>query len=203
MPKLNTILGLERTVVLASASPRRQELLENIGLHFDTFHPSLDEPLPMQDEQPEDYVVRLAAEKCKAVVGHLIQDSIVISADTVVCFDGNILGKPKNEQDAIRMLRTLSGNMHTVYTGFSVLDMATNRSIEDYSATNVYFEQLLEHEIQGYVATGLPLDKAGAYGIQGDLGSVFVSRIEGDYFNVVGLPLNKVYRALQKFSKYS
>lgn len=200
MPKLNTLLGLRNPVVLASASPRRKLLLENIGLHFSVFHTSVKEDAPKPEQSPAEYVKQLAIEKCKAALPHIIQESVVIAADTVVYHDSKILGKPETQHQAKEMLEKLSGSMHEVFTGFCVCNMANDKTITDYARTEVHFRDLSDEEIYGYVSTGAPMDKAGAYGIQEDMGSVFVSHIVGDYFNVVGLPINMVYLALQDIS---
>lgn len=122
----------------------------------------------------------------------------MIAADTIVVLDGKILNKPVDAADAKHMLQTLSGHSHTVYSGVTVLDVPSNRAIEDVQATKVTFRELNEAEIDAYVATGSPLDKAGAYGIQDDFGAVFVSHIEGCYYNIVGLPLEMLYTNLSR-----
>jgi septum formation protein len=200
MAKLNTLLGLRNPVVLASASPRRKQLLENIGLQFSVFHTSVDEAPPAPGQSPSDYVMELAVQKCKAALPHIVQDSVVIAADTVVYYNEKILGKPESQHDAKDMLEMLSGDMHEVFTGYCICNMANERNHTGFSRTEVHFRKLSAEEIYGYVSTGSPMDKAGSYGIQEDMGSVFVSHIVGDYFNVVGLPINKVYQALRQVS---
>jgi septum formation protein len=134
-----------------------------------------------------------------ADVAQRFDRGIVLGSDTIVVLDGVLLGKPASEEDACRMLRTLSGRTHTVFTGFALVDAETKKSYIDCEQTDVTFRILDDDEITAYVAAGSPMDKAGAYGIQDDFGAVFVERITGDYYTVVGLPLSKVYCALQRF----
>jgi septum formation protein len=173
-------------LVLASQSPRRSELLRNAGIPFRVQAADVDET-PLPGEPPVDYVRRLAHAKANAVPGNL-----VLGADTVVVASGEILGKPANPADATRMLQLLSGRSHEVITGVC---LAGAETIVAHDTTTVFFSPLTGEEIAGYVATGEPMDKAGAYAIQG-LASRFVERIEGSYSNVVGLPVALVYRLL-------
>ena len=177
--------------ILASASPRRKELLETAGYQFDII-PSCCEEIVPAGLTPKDTVEGLAYQKALDVYADH-PDSVVLGADTVVCFDGKILGKPESEEDAVRMLTMLSGQTHEVRTGIALL----GKGIEFVSseAAMVTFFQLSEEQIRNYVATGEPMDKAGAYGIQGK-GAVLVRSVLGDYFNVVGLPIATVARAL-------
>jgi len=168
-------------LVLASGSPRRRELLEGLGVRFTVRPVDLDES-PLPGEAPKDYVLRLAVEKAAAASGEL-----VLAADTTVVVDGEILGKPRDDEDARRMLRLLSGREHSVLTGIALGKVA------EVDETLVRFAPLSEAEIDWYVATGEPRDKAGAYAIQG-LGSLFVEAVEGSYSNVVGLPIPRMYR---------
>jgi len=172
-------------ILLASASPRRRELFAHLGYPFATCAVEVDEaPLP-REEAPAT-VLRLA--RAKAEAARLDDpDGIVIGADTVVEVDGTILGKPADPADAARMLARLAGREHRVWTGVAVLGPGTREAVEA-AVTRVWFRPMGPDEIAAYVATGEPLDKAGAYGIQ-ERGAVFVERIEGDYFTVVGLPL--------------
>jgi len=170
-------------LVLASGSPRRRELLEGLGVRFKVRPVDLDES-PLPGEAPGDYVLRLAIEKAAARVE---PGELVLAADTTVVVDGEILGKPRDDEDARRMLRLLAGREHAVLTGIALGKAA------EVDETLVRFAPLSEAEIDWYVATGEPRDKAGAYAIQG-LGSLFVDGVEGSYSNVVGLPIPRMYR---------
>ena len=172
-------------LILASASPRRRELLEQMGLSDFTIRPAVDEI--EADHLPPDEAVRMIAlAKGQAVAKTAKAGELVLAADTEVWFGGKLLGKPKDEADARRMLRQLSGAKHTVYSGVAlILDGKVCTGVE---VTDVYFRALTDREIVAYVATGEPMDKAGAYGIQGKAAH-FVRRIEGDVYNVIGLPL--------------
>ena len=178
-------------LILASKSPRRKEILEGLGLEFRCESPEVDESHPPKVE-PSLLVRELALRKAEAVKLQGSTD-LVISADTIVYHRGRILGKPKNEEDALVMLRLLSGDTHTVYTGFAVRSMY--KTVCDFCATEVRFRALDDDEIIKYIKTGEPMDKAGAYGIQG-IGSLLVQSIEGDYQNVVGLPASPLMRCL-------
>ena len=172
-------------IVLASQSPRRRELLERLGLPFRTLVPDIDErmdrPLP-----PAELVAVISAEKARAAQALAGPEAIVIAADTVVALDGAVLGKPAGGADAARMLSALAGRTHHVYTGLTVLRGERVRTVSEETA--VTFRPLTEREIAAYVRTGEPLDKAGAYGIQG-YGALLVEGIQGDYYNVMGLPV--------------
>lgn len=176
-------------IILASASPRRSELLKQVGVTFAVSVAEIDETR-FENESPSVLVSRLSREKALAVS---VSNEIVIAADTVVALGDNVLGKPQNSEDAVRMLQELSGKSHTVYTGFSVLQ--GNKLVTDVVATEVVFRDLASEEIFRYVANGEPMDKAGAYGIQGEA-AAFVSEIHGDYYNVVGLPLCRLISVL-------
>lgn len=185
-----------RQIILASASPRRQELLHLIGLDFKVIPSSFDES-SVGECPPEEHVMATASGKALDV-SRLLSDGVIIGADTIVAVDDGILGKPQDESDAKRMLMLLSGRSHFVYTGLSVLVLKAGEEImhlKDYVSTEVIFGYLPEPLIDAYVATGEPMDKAGAYGIQ-ERGSVLVEGIVGDYFNVVGLPVYKLSRML-------
>ena len=185
------------TLVLASQSPRRREILERAGLAFSVRIAGVAEQ-PEPDELPVEYVRRLSRAKAEAV--RRAPGEIVLGADTVVVLDEHILEKPVDAQDAARMLRLLSGREHSVVTGICLVsDQGAASSHEE---TRVHFTALSDREIEDYVASGEPMDKAGAYAIQG-LASKFINRIEGDYFNVVGLPIALVYRHLKLLSKPS
>ncbi len=182
-------------IILASKSPRRKKLLKQIGLKFRTAIFEVEENLS-QNLSPSKLVQRLAKEKLEAAKSE-IKNSIIITADTIVVLNGEILGKPRTEKEAIAMLKKLSGVKHNVYTGFAIYNDANGKEIVGYEKTCVAFRELEDAEIMEYVKSGSPLDKAGAYGIQDDYGAVFVRKISGCYYNVVGLPLAKVYQALQ------
>lgn len=181
-------------IVLASGSPRRKEILEKIGVSFVTDPVCVDETLPssIEAEKASEY---LAFKKASAALLLHPKDT-VIGADTTVVIDGEILGKPSSCADAHEMLRRLSGNCHTVYTGVCVMKKGQKQLFT--SAAKVYFMKLSESEIEDYIATGEPMDKAGAYGIQG-YGCRFVEQIEGDFYTVMGLPAAKTYEALKNF----
>ena len=182
-------------LILASASPRRRELLTQAGFTFTVESADIDEA-PLPDEPAAAYVQRLAVEKAQAVCALHRHDSkpfTVLAADTAVVSEGQILGKPLNPADAERMLTLLSGRTHAVMTGIAAV--TPTRTLADVEITQVTFNLLQTEEIEAYVATGEPLDKAGAYGIQG-YAARWIPRIEGDYFNVVGLPIARVVRLL-------
>jgi septum formation protein len=180
------------SLVLASASPRRAELLRNAAIAFTVEAAQVPEQ-PFANEKPVDYAQRLARDKARAVHARH-PDSAVLGADTVVVIDEHLLEKPRNEHDAARMLRLLSARSHQVVTGVCLVAPGFERS--EAEITQVVFNPLSEDEIAYYVQTGEPMDKAGAYAIQG-IASRWVERIEGCYFNVVGLPLPRVYRMLR------
>ena len=193
-------------LILASASPRRADLLRSAGIEFDVSHANVDESV-LPGETPEEHVRRLADAKARAVLARAGARP-VLGADTVVVVDGQILGKPRDDGDARRMLRLLSGRQHVVMTGVCLLNSAGPAKAGHYeqrggpakarhyihvTVTTVEFAALTDAEIDGYVASGEPADKAGAYAVQG-LASRFVTRIDGSYSNVVGLPVDVVYR---------
>lgn len=183
------------TLILASGSPRRQELLRQIGLSFTVVPSQVQENLP--SGEPAHLVESLALAKAGEVAGRL-RSGLVLGADTVVALDGAILGKPSGPAEAAAMLSRLSGKHHDVYTGLALVHAASGHRMVEHEHTVVRFRKLLDSEIAAYVQSGEPLDKAGAYGIQG-LAAVFVSGITGCYFNVVGLPLSRLWRMLQEF----
>ena len=197
-------------IVLASASPRRKELLEKIGMEFEIC-PAKGEEV-MTEQAPDQVVLELSARKAREVASGILtynenhkelvtpQEILVIGADTVVAYDGQILGKPKDEEDAGRMLSLLSGNTHSVYTGVTFVFMDQENRCGQYSffeETKVEFYPLSEKEIDSYVASGDPMDKAGGYGIQGPF-AAYVKGIRGDYNNVVGLPVARIFQELKK-----
>ena len=185
----------EPRIILASSSPRRADLLRSIGVEFE-IAPSQVQERPHTGEAPADYITRLARAKVISIARKREQ-GLVIGADTIVVLDGKILGKPVDEADAVRMLRSLSGRWHAVMTGVALYDVATRQEVADYDKTLVRFGQMNEPEIDWYVKSSEPMDKAGAYGIQG-LASLFIEEIAGNYFNVVGLPLPLVYRLARR-----
>ncbi|MCH7951505.1 septum formation inhibitor Maf [Patescibacteria group bacterium] len=182
-------------LILASSSERRRELLSWLGVPFEVVVSELDES-QIQADDPGSLVSRLAVEKAKAVAKDL-NDGLVIGADTIVYIGGEIIGKPKDEKDAVRILRKLSGNTHWVYTGVAVVDASSGKNSVDVEKTAVTFREIPEGEIQAYVDSGEPLDKAGGYAIQ--MGAAgFVEKVEGSYTNVVGLPLLTLAELLEK-----
>jgi septum formation protein len=182
-------------LVLASRSPRRRDILQQAGIPFVVRPMDVDET-PRPGEAAREYVTRIAGEKAKAAAeGLSIPGEIVLGADTTVVVQGEILGKPLDIADARRMLHKLSGRRHAVLTGICL--RSAGRVIEDCAETSVWFAPLMPQEIEEYAASGEPMDKAGAYAIQG-LASKFIQRIEGCYFNVMGLPVALVYRHLRK-----
>ncbi|HSO75679.1 MAG TPA: Maf family protein [Blastocatellia bacterium] len=181
----------EPEIILASSSPRRADLLAAIGVDFQIV-PSHIHERAHPDESPGDYITRLARAKVVAVARSR-DVGLIIGADTVVVLDGVLMEKPGNQQDARRMLRELSGRWHAVLTGVALFDAASHREVADYEKTLVRFARLTDREVDWYVESGEPMDKAGAYGIQG-LAAMFVEEIAGNYSNVVGLPIPLVYR---------
>lgn len=182
------------TLILASDSPRRKELLENAGIEF-AVRPAQINEARLQGESAEDYVRRLAREKALSVARTAPPGTLVLGADTAVAAAGQIFEKPVDAADAARMLRLLSGGTHRVLTGVCIVRAPEKIEALKHETTTVIFNPMTEEEIQRYVASGEPLDKAGAYGIQG-LASKFVRRVEGCFFNVVGLPVPLVYSLL-------
>jgi septum formation protein len=182
------------TIVLASASPRRSELLESAGISFRVAPADIDEEA-LPEEEPVDYVLRLAEEKAKASA-EKTEGRFFLGADTIVVCQGEIMGKPKDTADADRMLKKLSGVPHEVVTGFAIYDKERKGAVRNAVRTKVFFKHLRDEEISSYIATGCPFDKAGAYAIQGGAAHM-VQKIEGSYTNVVGLPLCEVVEALR------
>lgn len=191
-------------IILASGSPRRREIMQQVGIEFD-IETSEEEEL-YHSTEPEEIVKELALMKAQAVAGHHEKRGItVIGADTVVVYDGKILGKPKDEDDAYRMIEMLQGEYHQVYTGVAILDYDTGgkeQIISHAEETKVYVVSMEPEEIRTYIATKEPMDKAGAYGIQGYF-AAYIGRIEGDYYNVVGLPIAYVSGELKKIRERS
>jgi septum formation protein len=185
-----------KRIILASASPRRKALLEQIGLKF-TVDACVREDAEFTRQEPHQLAREISMKKAESVSG-AYKDAIIIAADTIGVLDGRIIGKPDSESEARTMLASLSGRSHTVITGFAVLDTFTHQAISRSVETIVHMRPITNSEIEEYVKTGEPLDKAGAYAIQG-LGAVFVKKIEGDYSNVIGLPLCALAEVLKEF----
>ncbi|MCM1185682.1 MAG: Maf family protein [Lachnoclostridium sp.] len=191
-------------IILASASPRRRELLEQIGLHFEVRVSDVEEKACAH--APENLVRELSRQKAEAVFEELSkekpsEDFLVIGADTIVAYEGRILGKPEDAEDALQMLRLLQGHTHEVYTGVTFFYQGSNGERDKktfYEVTKVHFYPMSREEIAAYVDTGEPLDKAGAYGIQG-IFAKYVKGIEGDYNNVVGLPVGRLYQEIREY----
>ena len=187
-------------IVLASGSPRRKELLEMVGIKNLTVIPDTSEEKMTLGLAPEETVCEIALNKAKNVSSLCDKNDIIIAADTLVYLDNEAISKPVNKADAVEILRRLSGRRHTVYTGIALLK--GNEHVTQAEQTDVFFRELTDDEIFAYVETGEPMDKAGAYGAQG-IASIFVKRIEGDFFNVMGLPLCSLSIMLKNFCNMS
>lgn len=185
-----------KKIILASQSPRRKQLLEQVGLSFEVDPSNYDEDMTLK-MSPRKLAEYLSLGKAKDVLKKH-KNSIIVSADTIVVVDNELFGKPKTPKKARYMLKKLSGKAHFVITGFTIIDTETNKQISKSVKTKVYFKKLSEEEINAYIATGEPLDKGGGYAIQGKA-SLFVEKIEGDYFNVVGLPIMLLSQELKNF----
>lgn len=183
-------------LILASASPRRKELLAKIGLSFDII-PAKGEEI-ITKESPVEVVMELSQQKAREIAEQQTADCIIIGADTIVAKGETIMGKPKDTADAHRMLAEISGDCHQVYTGVTMIRRGKQeKSVTFAEKTDVYLYPMSEEEINAYIASGDPMDKAGAYGIQGDF-AIHVKGIAGDYYNVVGLPIGRVYQELKR-----
>jgi septum formation protein len=187
---------MARKIILASQSPRRFELMKMAGLEFEVVSSNVDETHPSGLDIFE-IPLYLASKKAMAVKSNINEDAIVIGADTVVILNGKIYEKPGGRQHAIDMLLTLNGQMHQVVTGVCIL--SNNKEVQFSEITNVYFNELQRDEVEYYVDAFKPYDKAGSYACQEWIGAVGIRRFEGDYFNVVGLPINRVYKELKNF----
>jgi len=189
-----------RPIILASASPRRKKIFEMLNIPVSVMPSDAEEYAP-NGKTPGETVCMLAEIKA-ADVAESLTDGIIISADTIVVLDDQILGKPNNHDEAASMLKKLSGREHSVYTGVCVIDKIKGKLNQKrftfFERTKVTFSSLDEWEIEQYIKSGSPMDKAGAYGIQDDMGSLFVNQIEGDYYNVVGFPINAFYQTLKR-----
>ena len=184
-------------LILASQSPRRRLLLKQIGLRFSVRPSAVPEDV-LDHEPPAHNAKRIALSKALEI-SRRVRRGIVIGADTIVVLGDRILGKPKTRNEARQMLHSLSGKMHTVYTAFALIDAETGEQVVKLEKTKVWFRKLSSEEIRSYVATGSPMDKAGAYGIQDDYGAVFVKRVEGCFYTVVGFPLTLFFTTLHDF----
>lgn len=181
-------------IVLASGSPRRKEILENMNLKFDIIKSEIEET-KIENESPENLVKRLSYEKAYDIACKNIED-IVIGADTVVVLENEVLGKPKDKEEAFEMLKRMSGKEHSVITGVSILCLNIKKEISNFYVSKVKFKNLSDEDIYSYIETGECMDKAGAYGIQG-LGGLLVEYIKGDYFNIVGFPISSTSEILK------
>ena len=184
---------MKTNLVLASQSPRRKELLATLGIPF-TVMPSQIDEIPEHGELPEAFVIRIARDKGIEVASR-VKQSVVLSADTIVTIDQEILGKPLDKEDALGMLRKLSGRCHFVYTAVCLINQPKGETLEGVEKTSVWFDPLTDEQILDYIQREDVMDKAGAYAIQGYAG-VYIPRIEGNYFNVMGLPLPLVHKLL-------
>lgn len=190
---------MSKPIILASSSPRRSHLLHQIGITFTVDGSNIPEEVD-DGKSPQEIVLELSHRKASDVAGRH-QAAYVIGADTIVVLDGAVLGKPVDPPDALRMLRLLSGRTHQVYTGFCIIETPGDRSVSDHVVTSVTFRKLSEEEIGEYVRGGSPMDKAGAYGIQDDRGAIFIERIDGCFYNVVGFPLARFHQRFLEFRK--
>ncbi len=186
---------MKQKIILASTSPRRKELAQQMGLEFVIVPSSYEEDMTMK-LSPKELVKTLAYGKAKDVAVKF-KEGIVIGVDTFIVFNGKKLGKPKTKQQAIDMLKSFSGKSQKVYSGVALIDCKTGKEIKDYEVTTLKFRKLDPAEIKKYVETGEPMDKAGAYAIQG-LSSIFVEKINGCYHNIVGFPIHNIYKNLKK-----
>jgi len=183
-------------VVLASASPRRQELLKRLVSDFMIIESDFDENSVKFSGSCPDYVMESSLGKAMNVAGRLTRPSLVVGCDTIVSFENKVLGKPSDYNEAFSMLRMLSGRVHQVYSGITLINTENHVVKKDFVVTGVMFSVIDDGEIRRYIESGEPMDKAGAYGIQG-FGGVFVEEIHGCYYNVVGLPLNKLHKMIK------
>lgn len=184
-----------RKIILASKSERRKSLLEQVGLEFEVRESEYEEDMTVMSDPYE--LVKFLALKKGEDVARQYDDAIVISGDTFVVFEGKFIGKPKDEQDATRMLRNFSGKKHEIVSGFAIIDTKNKIIVNDFGKAQVKFKNLSEEEIADYVATAEPLTRAGSYGMM-ELAAVLIESIEGDFYSVIGLPLNKIYLELKK-----
>jgi septum formation protein len=198
MYKIPNLLNINIPVILASKSPRRKQLLTLLGINFEIITSDIDEEID-SDLPPEAYCLHLAFSKADAVAKNNRKESLIIGADTIVVLDDLIINKPVDKNDAYRILRSLSGNTHIVYTGIALINSKTKEWLTNFQKTHVTFREISDEEIWAYVESGSPMDKAGGYGIQDDFGAVFVKDIQGCYYNIVGLPLELLYSSIKQF----
>lgn len=196
---IKKLLKLEKEIILASRSPRRKKLLKQLGFEFQVIPSKFDED-SVFNEDPSVYVQEIAKGKVQEIAKSVEGNFIIIGSDTTVYFDGKYLNKPQDENEAFEMLSKMSGKEHFVWSGIVLLDTENNRLITEAVSTKVKFREIEVDEIKAYIKSGSPMDKAGSYGIQDDFGSVFVESIEGDFYNVVGLPLEKLYQMFKKLN---
>lgn len=191
----------EPTLLLASGSPRRQELIRLLGLPVQVVPSHADEDTPAE-WTPEQIVEGLSRRKARAaseqLAGQALEDAIIVGSDTIVVLDREVMGKPKDKDDALRMLRALSGRVHEVYTGVSCVRVSDGKTMTSHRVTKVRMRKLTDEQLLRYIDSGEPQDKAGAYGIQ-ELGALLVESIEGDFFNVVGLPVSLLAAMLEAY----
>ncbi len=187
----------DRKIILASSSDRRKDLLTRLGINFTAMPSNIDER-GYDKESPSEYVKQISLDKAAKVAG-FVEDALIIAADTIVVYNEKILGKPKNENDAFDMIKFLNNTNHKVYTGLAIISADDKMHYIDYDMTEVYMRKIDDDEIERYIKTGEPMDKAGSYGIQGK-GGIFVEKILGSYFTVMGLPIHKLSLALKSFS---
>lgn len=186
---------MKRKIILASRSPRRKQLLEQIGLKFEVRESDYDEDMAALPD-PYKLVKFLALKKTEDVARHY-KNAVIIGADTFIVFENKFLGKPKSKAEAGAMLKKLSGKEHSVVTGFAIIDTKSGKVINDYDEARVKFRRLDQAEIDSYLKTGHALDRAGAYGVQ-DQSAIFIEKISGSYYIILGLPITKIYQALKK-----
>jgi len=187
---------MHKKIILASSSPRRKELLAKLGIEFEVISPLVDE-VPLKYESPADFALRVSTEKPLSVARGLESDCVVIGADTIVVVDEEILGKPRNKEEAKYMLEKISGREHRVITAFSIVKPKMEILHRETAESRVRIKTLAPWEIEGYIKTGEPMDKSGAYGAQG-VGAFMIEKIKGSYTNIVGLPLSQLVDALTK-----
>jgi len=186
---------MKRKIILASKSPRRKSLLEQIGLRFDTRESKYEEDMEKYSD-PYKLVKYLALKKAEDVARHY-KNAIIIGADTVVIVKNKIVGKPKDAKEAKNILEDVSGKKYTVLSGYAVIDTKNKKAINGVGEAKVEFKKLSNKEIDSYISTGEPFDKAGGFGIQ-NVAAVFIEGVQGDFYSIVGLPLNKIYEALKR-----
>ncbi|NMB48557.1 septum formation inhibitor Maf [Candidatus Kuenenbacteria bacterium] len=186
---------MSRQIILASKSPRRKRLLEQIGVKFTVHESAYEEDMHAKDD-PYELAKFLALKKAQDVARHY-PDAIVIGADTFTVYQGKFVGKPKDAADAKSILQDFSGNSHEVVTGFAVIDTRTGEIVNGYGKAESFFRELTAEEIDAYIATGEPFDMAGAYGFM-DKGAVLMAGVKGDFYSIIGLPITQVYLALKK-----